>query len=90
MPNVYDTGDKIRLTATFTVDDAVTDPTTVTVKVLDPSSNETSATPTNPSTGVYYYDVSLDEAGDWYYRFEGTGAAVAAEEVTFNVRASKF
>jgi hypothetical protein len=50
----------------------VTDPTTgdlangtVDLVIQDPAGNETSESPTNPSTGVYDYYLDLDEDGQW-------------------------
>lgn len=34
--------------------------------IRDPSGNESSVSPTNPSTGVYEYYLALDEEG-WFY-----------------------
>jgi hypothetical protein len=36
-------------------------------------------------TGAYHYDLAIGESGDWYYRFEGTGAVEAASETLFHV-----
>lgn len=90
MANTYDIGDRVRLSATFEVDGTPTDPDTIVVKVRDPSGNESSDTPTKEDTGDYYFDLTLDEDGVWYFRFEGTGAAEAAEESTFTVRTTHF
>lgn len=86
MSNVYDIGDGIRLSATFTVNAVATNPTTVTVTLTDPSGNATAPTTTNDGTGAYHADVLLDEAGKWYYRFVGTGAVIAASQADFFVR----
>ena len=42
------------------------------------------------STGVYHLDVSASAVGQWYYRWEGTGAVEQADEGTFVVEASAF
>jgi hypothetical protein len=94
-PNTYDKGDLVRLTATFTVSSAVTDPTTITLKVQDPSGNEATYTyalaqVTKVSTGVYRYDLTIDEAGYWTWRWAGTGTVVAASESYLLVRGSEF
>lgn len=51
---------------------AVTDPDTLTIAVTDPSGTETTYTlaasdVTKISTGLYYYDLSIDAAGHWPY-----------------------
>ena len=37
-------------------------------------------------TGVYRGDVDIDVAGLWWYRWQGTGTVVEAEEGSFGVR----
>lgn len=93
MTLLADVGDRVTFTATFTTAAAVAvDPTTVTLKVLDPSGNTTTVTSgfTNDSTGVYSYEVDIDEAGVWRWRWAGTGDAVAADEGEFRVSQSVF
>lgn len=88
---VYAVDTEVRVTATFTVDDAVTDPTTVTAVIRTPGGVNTTyvfgvdAELVKDSTGVYHVDVAADQAGRWVYRFVGTGAAAAAGERTFLV-----
>lgn len=94
MASSYDIGDVVRLTGTFTVGGAATDPTTVALTVQDPSGNDgaytyAGGTVTKSSTGIYYKDVTLDEAGWWFYRWVGTGDCAAAGEGWFEVRESR-
>jgi hypothetical protein len=93
--NVYDKGDLVRCTGTFTdaIDNnAAVDPTVVNVSVRDPSGNVTTYVyntddEVNKSgTGIYYIDVNLDEAGRWYYRWHSTGTGQAAGENTMVAR----
>ena len=91
MANVCNVGGGIRLGNTIKVSDVVTDPTTLTITVEDPSGNLDSYTyaaaqVAKTSTGVYYYDLALDEAGTWSYRWVSTGAALGADEGQFEVR----
>lgn len=90
MANIYDVGDKIRLSVTFTSGSTPTDPTTVAVKIKEPDGTITSATPTKDDAGDYHYDWSIVQSGRHWYRFEGTGAVVAAAEADFMVRESEF
>lgn len=88
---VYDVGDSVRVTGTFTVASVVTDPTTVTLEVKDPSGNVATYTyalseVTRSGTGVFYKDLTIDEAGIWTYRWSGTGAVVSAGEEWLEVR----
>lgn len=90
----YINGDTIRLSATFTVDGAATDPTTVTLRVKAPSGTVTAYTHADAeiarvSDGVYRKDVPFDAAGSWYVRWEGTGAAAGVEETAIVVSRSK-
>jgi hypothetical protein len=94
MANTYDIGDVVRLTGTFSVSGTNTDPTTVTLRVMDPTGNKdvytyALAQVTKSATGIFYKDVTLDESGHWWYRYEGTGAAAAVLEEWFEVRERK-
>lgn len=93
--NIYDIGDLVRVTGTFTVSGTATDPTTVVCKIQDPSGNEVTYTyslgeVTKSATGIFYKDVAIDESGVWYYRWIGTGACVAGGEGNLRVRRSEF
>jgi hypothetical protein len=97
--NTYPIGNTVTMTAQFGVPaptaldlDAVTpaSPTDVKVIVSDPNQNITTyafsagqVTQTGP--GAYALSVVVQTAGTWSYRFEGTGAVVAASDASFNV-----
>ena len=65
---------------------AYVDPTTVTFRTKDPSGNLSAhdygvdVNVTTPATGSYRYDLLLDEAGDWWLRWEGTGSPAGARQ----------
>lgn len=85
MADVYFVGQQLRLSCTFTVDGTATDPTTVTLKVTDPSGNLDTYTYAlaqiaKSTTGVFYKDINFAEEGYWKYRWEGTGACAAVTE----------
>jgi len=93
--NVYDIGDLVRLSAIFKVLEVETDPSTVTVRIIDPSGVKEVLTyadeeVTRDTTGRYHYDLLITESGYWSYRWEGTGAVVTAAEARLYVRSSKF
>jgi hypothetical protein len=90
MANIYDVGDKIRLSCAFTSGSTPTDPTAVTVKVKEPDGTITTGTVVKDDTGDYHYDWTIDQAGRHWYRFEGTGTVVAAAEADFWARESEF
>lgn len=83
----YDIGDLVTLTATLTnTAGTLSDPTSVTLTVRKPDGSSSTVSNTRSSTGVYTADVTIDQAGEWNYRWEGTGALVVAEEGQFYVR----
>jgi len=91
MINVYKLGQKVRCSVDFTVDDVLTDPTTVTCKVKDPSANistyvyGTDEELVKDAVGQYHLDVVSDAQREWVFRFEGTGTCTAVEELSFIV-----
>jgi len=94
MTSKYDIGDLVRITGTLAdADGTAYDPAgTLTVSVKDPSGNTTSyvydvdAEVVQDDTGIYYVDVSVDEAGTWFYQFHsGAGDGQAMDEGFFYV-----
>jgi len=93
--NVYDVGDLVRLSAIFKNAAAVdTDPTTVSVKVRNPSGVVTTllygtdAALVKDSTGNYHADITITAKGVWIHKFIGTGIVTAVEEAAFLARGS--
>lgn len=93
--NVFDTGDKIRLSAAFRDIDAVAqDPGGVTFTLRAPSgalttyTYGTDAALVKDSTGNYHVDVVVSAAGRYRYRFAGVTTGQAAAESVFRVQAS--
>ena len=97
--NEHDINDLIRLSAAFTdaLTNAALDPTAVTLKIRRRAKGVTTTTYTygvdaglvRDGVGLYHLDYTPTAAGDYYYRFTGTGAAQAAEEKFFRVRTSQ-
>lgn len=95
-----DIGDVWEPQAIFTVAGSPTDPTQVTAKYKDSAGAITTLGPvaggtggggiTRVSVGVFKIAVTLDAAGYWKARFEGTGAAAAAEDHEIVVDPSEF
>lgn len=80
-----------RFAADFESADVDTDPTTVTVRVMDPDGTVTTpAAQDDTGAGQFHVDVSLTKAGPWVVRFEGTGTVPAAVEHTEIVDRSPF
>lgn len=91
-------GEIVRVSTTPGFKDAagvLADPTTVTLKwrVAGGATTTWTRPAAGPDTqivkdsvGVYHADIPTTEPGTHYFRWEGTGAVVAAEESTFSVK----
>lgn len=90
MTQVY-IGNIIRISGAFTdVNGAAVDPTTVTLRIKPPSGSTVVVTnATKDSVGNYHYDYTPTLKGKHYYRWEGTGACVTANEGDFQIEKSK-
>ena len=95
--NTYDVGDQVKCSVAFTdANGNAADPTTVLFKYLVDHGSTTTLTygeddeVVNDATGSYYVLLTVNAEGTWTYRFEGTGAVVAAAEDAFNTRDSAF
>jgi hypothetical protein len=92
----YTKGQVVVVTASFSVDGELDDPTTVTFKVKDPSGNVGTFVygidpeVTRVSLGVYKTEIECDESGDFWYRIEADGSVIDATEKTFTVANSQF
>lgn len=90
--NPYQIGNEILLKGTFTNSGGtLITPTTITLRIKNPAGTVTvvtTASLTNPSTGIYQYTLLLNVKGIWSYRFEGAGNVVVASEEEIFVIAS--
>lgn len=73
---------------------ALTDPTTITLLVVEPDGTRTSytyagAAVTKHSAGVFYKDVPLTLAGEYLLRWVGTGAAAATTEAVVRAMSTR-
>lgn len=88
----FDIGDMARLEVQW-IADGVPVAATTQLAVRDPAGNlveYSGGQVLSPATGVYRVTVGpLQIAGAWHFRFEASGAFVAAEESSFYVRASR-
>jgi hypothetical protein len=89
MALTYTVGDTAVETALFKVGGVLTDPTTVTATVVSPSGVSSNPSPGHQSVGTYTVSADLIEAGDWFGRIVGTGAAKGAKEWYWTVRRSE-
>lgn len=86
----------VRTTASFTDDEGEpVDPDDVTLSTFDPIETQTDYeygvdAIERDSIGEYHFDILASIAGNWSYRWAGTGAAAAVAEGQFKVAASVF
>lgn len=86
MAQQFDKGDRVRMAVKFTQSSVETDPTEVTFRYLPPAStlvltevyNGGAGNVVRDSSGNYHFDLTFDSTDVWTYRWEGTGAVVAA------------
>ena len=89
MPTTYLFNDTVRIKGVFQVNGVDTTPTTVALKVRSPAGTVTTySTPTLEATGRYRQDITANAVGEWWFRWEGTGAAEVTGEASFQVRPS--
>jgi hypothetical protein len=88
---VYYPGANATLSVTFAdADNVPTDPDSLTLTIIDPSDHNTVLTDsdvTKDSTGVYHYLLPVDQAGEWFYQWAGTGTGAVVNQGSFVVRA---
>lgn len=89
---VYQVGQAVTITETFSVAGAPSDPTSVIYTVADPTGSQTVYTfgvdveVTNPSPGVYVLELpALSLIGTWIYTVVGTGVVTASGSGEFVV-----
>jgi hypothetical protein len=87
---VRDLGDIVRLSVNFKVNGILTDPTGVTATVRKPDGTTTAyaypATIVKDGVGLYHLDVTVDQSGEWTYKFVGTGTAADVGPGIFYVK----
>lgn len=96
---VYDTGDVIRLSASFTnASNVLADPGAVYLKYKRPDATTASFTYGSGSlfqldVGIYYYDLQVPSGasgeGVWYYRFWSASPGQAAAEAYLRVQPTR-
>ncbi len=97
MSNIYDIGDRVRVSASFSDEGAApSDPSPVRLRYRDPAGTVTTLVYGTDSAlvrdgvGAYHADLDADAAGTWYYRAEGEATPQASGEARFRVRGSAF
>jgi hypothetical protein len=97
MMQTYDKGDVLRVIGTFTdVDNALVDPGSVVFSYRTPAGTKHDLTylqdpeVIRESPGVYYFDLSFTESGQWCVAYRSSGNGQAAAERNYFVRTSCF
>lgn len=92
MANNYELNDSVKVTVQFTDENGdPADPTTVTGEFKTPSDVTTVYTfgvdseLVKTGVGAYEFVITANEAGTWFYEFEGSGSIVATSSGIFNV-----
>lgn len=91
---IYQPGDTVRLSTTFTVGLVLTDPTAVTLTYRTPAGVETTlvylvdAALVRDSVGDFHADIPATTLGLWTWKWVGTGAAAGIDEGDFTVEAT--
>jgi|SRR6516225_5925474 hypothetical protein len=94
--NLYDYGSPVTLSVAFTdptqTPPAPVDPTTVKLRVLDPSNTEQIITQNfvHPAVGSFSFGIVCLLAGVWFYRWEGSGNIDAVADSLFVITSTKF
>lgn len=81
----YPYGATPTITVEFTVDDILTDPTTITLVVQDPDGTDSTyvyslGQLTRTAQGCYEKAITFNKAGNWAWRWVATGAVEAVIE----------
>lgn len=85
-------GDAIRISVDITdAADVVIDPADLKIKIIPPAGGAAQTfTPEHDATGKYHYDLTLNAAGTWHWRWETSNPVPAAGEGFIRVSASRF
>ena len=93
MSDPVDIGDCVKVEVVWTnAAGRVADPTDTVASLRKPDGTVASiagGSINHDGTGRYSTDILPDQSGEWWVRFVATGAVIAAEEVSFRVRARR-
>ena len=84
--NVYSIGSVVTVSVSITVNNVLTNPTSLSLIYRDPTGVDTTVSPVNDSTGNYHYDIPVTYAGTYQVRWVGTGTAQGAQQDSFVVQ----
>lgn len=91
--NTYSVGTTVRVWGRFTVSGTYTDPTIVELYQRKPDGTQlnyyfASGTVSKASEGQFFRDVFVDDSGQWWHEFFGSGVVGADDERMFMARRS--
>lgn len=95
MANTYAKDNQIRISIEFLVNGVDTDPSTIKCFYKDPNNVVTTlvygvdGALVKDGVGKYHVDIYASLVGFWYYRFEGSGSLISANESTFYISQSQ-
>lgn len=82
----FDIGDVASLTLSVTAGTVAVDPGVVGLTTLLPDGTSGTPSVTKDSVGHYHCDITVTQAGQWKFRWTGTGGNALVEEGSFLVR----
>jgi len=91
MANEYFVGQMVEVSTEFKVGGVLTDPSTVTLVIMDPDRVQTTYTyalaqVTREALGKFLKNILGSAVGTWFYRWFSTGACTSAGEGFFTVK----
>lgn len=95
MTDIFDIGDFVRASTMFYSGSFAVDPTIITYEVRRPDETRSifvygGGDITRVTTGSYYHDVYLTQAGQWWDRWYCSGVIISSLENYFEVRRTVF
>jgi hypothetical protein len=93
--NVYSKDTLVRVNVTFALSNVNTDPSVVTAYYKSPTGVITTLVYgvdnalIKDAAGQYHVDILAQIVGNWFYRFEGSGTLIAANESEFVIQPSQ-
>jgi hypothetical protein len=90
MANKYILHQGVTVSCAFTVNGVATDPTTVTLRIIDPEAVETIYTEVDLVKdpiidGRYSKLIPGEKLGTWFYEWVGTGACIASYQFYYQI-----
>lgn len=94
--NEFDLADLVRVSALFTAGNNPADPTDISLEFVRPDGSHQlfhygiGATIVRSDTGSFYSLKFVDQYGEWFYRYAGSGSVTSAASRKFMVRKPEY